>query len=188
MMVFKAGEQYLLADTRGKQGFFFDYSEDNIAKLTCCFPNMTKRESDLILEEHGTVGLFMYQGVIFFTAKFGPVDGDAAYHIGMHEHPEQITVENPPDGTGMPLYIFAVDSATNILIGTRLCGLGTRFTRDFRKMTEEQRRMNFDEPTFIQNVIECQNRWTTKDLHRMATTYKLGTKEGEHPLDIFCTP
>ncbi|SFB10221.1 hypothetical protein [Selenomonas ruminantium] len=186
--VFKAGEQFPIADTRGKQGFFFDYAEDNMAILTCCFPNMTKRESDLVLASHGTVGLFMYQGVIFFTAKFGKIDGDAAYNINLHEHPEKIIVKEPAPGTGLPLYIFAVDSATNILIGSRVCGLGTRFTHDFRKMTEEQRHMDFNEPTFMQSVLECQNRWTTKDLHRMATTYKLGTKEGESPLDILEIP
>lgn len=43
-------------------------------------------------------------------------------------------------------------------------------------------------PAFMRNVLECQNRWTTKDLHRMATTYKLGTKEGESPLDILEFP
>ena len=43
-------------------------------------------------------------------------------------------------------------------------------------------------PAFMRNVLECQNRWTTKDLHRMATTYKLGTKEGEPPLDILEFP
>ena len=186
--VFQAGQPFPIADTRGKQGFFFDYAEDNMAVLTCCFPHMTKRESDLVLASHGTIGLFMYQGVIFFTAKFGKMQGDAAYHIKMHQHPEQITVEEPDKGTGLTLYIFAVDSSNNTLIGSRVCGLGTQFTRDFRKMTEEQRLMDFDEPTFMQSVLECQNRWTTKDLHRMAATYKLGTREGETPLDILEFP
>ena len=64
----------------------------------------------------------------------------------------------------------------------------TQMTIDPSKMTEEQRRMDYDEHTFLQSVMDCQNRWTTKDLHRMATTYKLGTKEGEHPLDVLEFP
>ncbi len=185
MVEFIVGKEFPLGDCRGKQGFFFDYDEGGTATLTATFPNIRPVETDLVTMQHGRIGLFMYQGIIFVSVKFGAMDGDCAYTVHLHDKPQEITVTEPEEGTGLPLHIFAVDSTTNTLKGIRTVGMGTRWTREFRKMVEEQKRISFDQAEFMLSVAECQQRWRSRDLLRLSTvTYKLGTKEGENPFEV----
>ena len=185
MVEFTVGKEFPLADCRGKEGFFFDYDEEGTATLTVAFPHLKPIERDLVCYEHGYIGVFMYQGIIFVSAKFGRLDGDCAYIVHLHEHPEKVVVEKAEKGTGLPLHIFVVESTTNIIQGIRTCGLSSQWTNEFGRMVEEQKRLPFDKEQYFQSVAECQQRWTSKDLLRMSTKYKLGTKEGETPLNMF---
>lgn len=180
MIAFEKGKEFPLGDLRGMEGVFFDY-DGSIAKLTFAFPNITEREIDAILEGQGKIGLFMYMGVIFVSAKIGGIDGDCAYHAGMHK--QEISVTPPQDGFGIPLHIYAVNSTDNTFQGARVCGMGTKWTRDFGRMVEEQNKAGYDETSFLTLVRTCQNRWTTKELMRLSQTYKLGTKIEEPPQD-----
>lgn len=181
---FAVGKEYPLGDLRGKEGIFFAY-DGNMASLICAFPRMTDYERTLVIREHGRVGLFMYAGVIFVSAKFGKLDGDYAYSVHLNDNPQDITITPTEPGKGMALNIFAVDSTNNKILGIRVCGTSSKWTNEFSRMIEEQKQQTFDMDDYLQKVTECQRRWTSKDLLRMSTTYKLGTGEGENPFEIF---
>lgn len=176
------GKEFPLADCRGLSGMFFDYDGEGPAMLVCAFPGITKEEQRLCLTTPGKIGLFKYDGIIFVSAKFGPMDGDCAYHVQKHDNYGKIQVAAPGDGEGMSLAIFAVDSRTNTLVGQRLCGMGTIWTRDFGRMIEEQKQEPYDEAEFLAKVGQCQMRWNTKALMRLSQIYRLGTKIEQVPI------
>ena len=182
MIAFEKGKEFPLGDLRGMEGVFFDYDDSNLARLTFAFPHMTDREIDAILTGQGKIGLLMYMGVIFVSAKIGGIDGDCAYHVGMHRN-QDISVDTPQDGEGMQLHIYAVNSTDNTFQGARICGMGTKWTRDFGRMVEEQKKAGYDETSFLTLVRTCQDRWSTKELMRLSQTYKLGTHIEEPPKD-----
>ncbi len=176
LMKFTVGEEFPLTNCRGLEGFFMEYDEDNALCLTVAFPRITPAEKEAITKGDARIGLFMYDNVIYFACKFGKIDGDSAYNVHRYEHPERIAVDEPEDGQGILLNIFAVDSATNTLVGMRTASMGTRWTRTLRNMIEEQKQQPMDIDEFLGKVAIAHNRWTAKDLLRnSAVTYKLGT-------------
>lgn len=186
MMEFNVGKEFPLADCRGLSGFFFDYGAEGVATLTAAFPHILPEDVDMLSAGHGTIGLFMWQGVIFLSFKFGDLCGDFAYSVHMSKEPQKVVVAVPEKGTGLGLGIFAVDATDNILKGMHFCALGTRWTKTFGDMIEEQKLMPFDETKFVAKVMECQRRWSSEELLEMSPVkYKIGTKEGEDILDMF---
>ena len=185
MVEFTVNKEFPLGNCRGKEGFFFNYDEGGTATLTVAFPRMKPLERDLVTSEHGRIGLFMYQGIIFVSAKFGAMDGDCAYSVHLSDNPQEITVEKAEKGMGLPLHIFAVESTTNVIQGIRTVGMGTRWTNEFSRMVEEQKKMPFDYAEYYGTVKMCQQRWSSKELMRMSTvTYKLGASERENPFEV----
>ena len=186
MLDFKVGKEFPLANCRGLHGFFFSYQGGRVATLTGAFSNINQREVEMLTRNHGQIGLFMYDEIIFLSFKFGELNGDFAYSAFMGDEPEKITVPQVVDGTGLGLGIFAVDSTNNLLQGMRMSGMGTEWTRTFGKMIEAQKSMPFEKESFIDKVIGCQQKWSSIDLMDMSkVVYKIGTKEGEDPLDMF---
>jgi len=186
MLQFDVGKEFPLANCRGLEGFFFSYHGDTVATLTGAFPNIAAREVDMLTLNHGQIGLFMYEEIIFLSFKFGELNGDFAYSVHMSGEPKDIIVPYAEDGKGLGLGIFAVDSTNNVLKGMRMCGLGSQWTRTFGQMIESQKRMDFDENAFFAKVISCQGKWSSLDLLDMSVeVYKIGTKEGEDLLDMF---
>ena len=179
----QVGKPFPLVDLKGCEGLFFSYNEVHIATLVYAVPRMTAEELKLIMYSNGTVGVSMYDGVIYVSAKFGKMDGDAAYHVNRNEIPSEVYVDEPEEGIGMPLYIFPVDSRTNILLGIRLCGMSTRWTREFKKYIEEQRNLPYNEAEFIDKVQNAYQRFSTKDFFSMGVTYKLGTRHNENVIN-----
>ena len=186
MMDFQVGNEFPLANCRGLQGYFFSYHGGGISTLTVALPQISPHEVDLLTCSHGQIGLFMWEEIIFLSFKFGELNGDFAYSVYMDEQPEKITVPYAEHGKGLGLGIFAVNSVTNKLKGMRMCGLGSQWTKTFGEMIEAQKRMPFEENAFIAKVISCQEKWSSLALMDMSTeVYKIGTKEGEDPLDMF---
>ncbi len=184
MLEFTVGKDFPLGDCRGKEGFFFDYGETGIASLTIVFKHMRPLEVDLITREHGRIGLFMYSGIIFVSCKFGRIDGDNAYTVHLHERPEEIFVPKAEEGTGIPLHIFAVESTNNVLLGLRVCGMSSKWTNELGRMIDEQKKLPFSYEEYRANTFMCHNRWSSKDLLRMGTCYKLGASEAENPFEV----
>ena len=150
------GKEFPLANCRGLSGFFFDYGAEGVATLTATFPHILPEDVDMLSAGHGTIGLFMWQGVIFLSFKFGDLCGDFAYSVHMSKEPQKVVVAVPEKGTGLGLGIFAVDAT------------------------------EFDETKFVAKVMECQRRWSSEELLEMSPVkYKIGTKEGEDILDMF---
>ena len=175
-----------MANCRGLSGFFFDYGEEGVATLTAAFPHILPEDVNMLAAGHGTIGLFMWQGIIFLSFKYGELCGDYAYSVHMSRNPQKVAVAVPEKGTGLGLGVFAVDAADNILKGMRVCSLGTEWTKTFGDMIEEQKWMPFSDTDFFGMVRECQRRWSSEELLEISPVkYKIGTKEGEDILDMF---
>ena len=170
------GREFPLGDTRGKEGFFVEYSEDKMLYMVVCFPNMTEKEINAISDGNGRMGIFMYDNVIYFVTKFEGLDGDSAYSVYKYDNPEAIDIDMPEEGKGIALHIFAVDSRNNILKGMRICGMGNRWTRALKKAIELQKETSMDMEEFFGKVAIAHQRWTSKEMMRMAhVSYKLGS-------------
>ena len=186
MMELSVGKEFPLANCRGLSGFFFDYGAEGVATLTAAFPHILPEDVDMLSAGHGTIGLFMWQGIILLSFKFGDLCGDFAYSVHMHRDAQKVVVGTPEKGKGIGLGIFAVDAADNVLKGMRVCALGTEWTKTFGDMIEEQKWMAFDEEAFVAKVLDCQRRWSSEELLEISPVkYKIGTKEGEDILDLF---
>lgn len=186
MMKFDVGKDFPLANCRGLSGFFFDFGAEGVATLTGAFPHILPKDVEMMAAGHGTIGLFMWQRIIFLSFKFGDLCGDYAYSVHMSREPQKVVVAVPEKGTGLGIGIFAVDSADNILKGMRFCTLGTEWTKTFGDMIEEQKRLPFSDRDFFGKVRECQSRWSSEELLEISPVkYKIGTKEGEEVLDMF---
>ena len=173
---FAVGKEFPLGDTRGKEGFFVEYSEDKMLYMVVCFPNMTVKETNAIADGNGRMGIFMYDNVIYFVTKFEGLDGDSAYNVHKYDKPEEIDIDMPEEGKGIALHIFAVDSRTNILKGMRMCGMGNRWTRALKKAIELQKENPMDMEEFCGKVAIAHQRWTSKEMMKLAhVSYKLGS-------------
>ena len=156
MTELRVGEEFPLGDCRDKEGFFFEYAEDGMPYLVCAMPNMTVSERTAIMKNHGRIGLFM-----------------------------QIEVVDAAMGEGLGFYIFPVESTTNTLLGIRMVGMGNRWTKEFQKMVEEQKKMPFDKKQYFFDVAEAQRRWSSSDLLKLSSvSYKIGTGENDTPISI----
>lgn len=171
------GKEYPIADLRGFEGVKFILDGTMSGDLICAFPNITDEEVETIIEGKAKIGLFMYMGIIFVSAKFGnKLCGDCGFHVGMYSNPENISVPEVSDGEGMTMAVYAIDSTNNIIKRFRVTGMGTRWTRTLSKMVEEQKKLSFDIDEYRQIVTTCQQRWSTKDIMKMSEVYTLGTK------------
>lgn len=177
---FVVGRNFPLGDTRGKEGMFFEYGEDEMAYLTICFPDMTDDEVRAIRTGAAKVGIFSYDGIIYIVAKFGyELDGDSCYYVKKYDKWKDIDVEVPDDKkVGLALIIFAVDSRDNTLLGIRQCGMSHRFTSELAKLIEEQKRNPMEFNDIWDKVASARQRWDSNDMMKNAiVTYRLGAKE-----------
>ena len=176
LVCLERGKPFSIADVTGLEGFFFNITPDGFGELIVAFPNMTEEELDAITNGLGRVGLFTYDGVIYVTCKFKNIEGDSAYHALYGE--DKVEIGDAPDGVGMTLCIYAVDSKTNTFLAGRVCGMGTQWTRRLKQLVEEQKKeTNFSKDGYLQKVKEAHRRWTPKQMFKLSQTYRLGTKE-----------
>lgn len=177
------GKDFWIADCRGKEGLFFTFNEARTPCMVWAFPHMKPDEIQYTMDSNGRIGLFMYMNAIFIAAKFGHIDGDCAYNVHIHNINE-VYVNEPKEGEGLAMQIYAVESTTNIVKGIRVCGMGNRWTKEFRRLLEIQKTIPYDEQEFYALVQDCHRRWSVKDMLRMCTAvYKVGTHENETPIN-----
>lgn len=168
-------KEFPLGDTRGKEGFFVEYSEDKMLYMVVCFPDMTEKERLAITQGDGRIGVFMYDNVIYLIGKFNGLDGDSAYNVHKYKDISKIDIDMPEEGEGIAFHIFAVDSRTNILKGMRMCGMGNRWTRALKKAIELQKEKPMGMEEFCGKVAIAHQRWTSKEMMKLAdATYRLG--------------
>ena len=177
LTVFEVGKELPIGDFHGINGGVFIL--DRQAFLIIGFENMTGEECKLINESKGRIGLFSYASVIFVTYKFGSMYGDCAYNPNIDKQ-RDTNISEPEEGTGIPLHIIAVESTTNIIKSIRTVGTGTRWTQQLRKFVNEQKQHDFNNEKFFALVAELQQKWTSKELFRMSTTYRIGSEDWEN--------
>lgn len=171
------GQNFPLADCRGKEGFVMEYNENKALFLIAALPKVTPAEIEALTVGDARLGLFMYDNMIYLPCKFNQLEGDATYNIHAYKNPEKIFVDNPKDGEGILLTVFVVDSLTNTLVGMRTAGMSTRWTRTLKNMIEEQKKNPISTEEWYSKIDTAHKRWTPKEMLRNSSVvYKLGSR------------
>lgn len=163
------GEPFFI--TFNQEGMYFDTTETGTI-LIVGFNSPTQKEVEQFKSSvKSEFRLSVVDDVLFLLAKIGSLNWmDASYNPSVASSLKPLSFDIL-DGMGMQMWIYLVDSRTNILKAQRLIGLGTKFSKDFQCMANEilaKGRTVSDFNCRLQNVYR---RYTTKDLLKFSTSY-----------------
>lgn len=161
-----------------EEGAVFDFSDIG-AYLLIFYKKPTPEEVNAIRFGEIKIGAFLYQNVIFMAVKTENNDYlDCPYSI--HLSKELTNISNLDDRSGYLLHIILIDADAGVPLFLRVVGLRNRFSNEFKKCIEAQKREPFDKATYAENIKTAYRAYTAKYMLQKATiTTKIDRKERE---------
>ena len=147
-----------------QEGMFFDTDEKG-ANLIISFISPTQNEIEQFSSSIKTkFNLSVVDDILFVLAKIGKLNWmDASYNplVASSLKPLSIDMIN---GSGISVWIYLVDTKTNILKAQKLVVLGTEFSKDFQNIVNSILAKNKTVSDFNYRLQNIYRKYTTTDL------------------------
>ena len=160
-----------------QEGMFFDTDEKG-TNLIISFVSPTQNEIEQFSSSIKTkFSLSVVDDILFVLAKIGKLNWmDASYNPSVASSLKLLSIDII-NGSGIPVWIYLVDTRTNILKAQKLVVLGTEFSKDFQNIANSILAKNKTVSDFNYRLQNVYRKYTTTDLLDFSKSYYVSGKK-----------
>lgn len=161
---YKVGSLFSERAKGHQEGAIFDIS-DTGCNLILYFKSPSQKEIDSVKNGTMKIGFYTEKELILMLFKIGDMNWiDSPYSV--HLSKELTKIQDIPEGKGLSLNMYLIDTYTGVLKSIRLLGLPTNFSCKLKVAIEKQKGIPFD--NFDIRLNEVYAKYSAKELIKFA--------------------